>query len=572
MRSRIKDTVLEQLCSRSERSIERAIRVGDLHRVVNLCSVWMENAARHLGLPNEELSLPRLFTADAVANEPKRAQLFYRFAGNVIGYPPLTNALGPVLGSLADDPTVAVSVACRAAGFVSMDRYPVVLMDLLQRVASAQSFAEAHITFHRLSFGGHNHYRDNPDLVVRRGQAFDRLVARWFDEAGRSLAGPPPTTSIRRVAVVVKRVSGRRHSPTRLLLAALDALKRAGDVDAAVFETLDLESAQDETPFFPPMSWPPAGDDILDRLTHLGIDRICPSLSANRIDVIRQTVEAVDSYQPDAVLSLDAADSVTKGILRTRYPVVEMMVGGLHSGIYGVDAIVTPMLQNAIREFEALETPSVDRPEFIELPFPMFGSDLTPTPVKRSELGIGEAAFVFATVGNSLHTTVDEPFLRMVEDALLSHPDAVWLVLGPRLPDRLARIKAGGRDDVLAGQVRLIDYREDLSEVLAACDLYLNPFAQLGGGLTAMDALAVGTPVLTLDGGDAAEWVGPNHATPDATAYAERLKALLENPKGLAALGESMLQDVLQRRSFDKAGARLLDVLQEFANQRRLAA
>jgi alpha-1,6-mannosyltransferase len=104
-----------------------------------------------------------------------------------------------------------------------------------------------------------------------------------------------------------------------------------------------------------------------------------------------------------------------------------------------------------------------------------------------------------------------------------------WLVLvgaGPREP-RL-RAMAEGR------QVRWVPYLSDRSQVadlLAACDLYVAPGPAETFGLSALEAMASGTPVLAVDSGGVADRVrasgaGALYAPGDAGACAEAAIAL----------------------------------------------
>ena len=119
----------------------------------------------------------------------------------------------------------------------------------------------------------------------------------------------------------------------------------------------------------------------------------------------------------------------------------------------------------------------------------------------------------------------------------LRHRDATLLLIGTGpLEGRLGRMADGSR-------VRLLPFehdRERLADLYAAADLYLAPGPAETFGLSAHEAMASGTPVLSVDSGGVAEQVhrsgaGAVYPLGDAAALAEGADVLLD--ADLAALG-----------------------------------
>jgi glycosyltransferase involved in cell wall biosynthesis len=76
-------------------------------------------------------------------------------------------------------------------------------------------------------------------------------------------------------------------------------------------------------------------------------------------------------------------------------------------------------------------------------------------------------------------------------------PQARLLIVGARNPDSLYEI---ARQRRVEGRVRVIGYREDIPEILAASDCCVDAsYAGLGLTGTLREALAVGTPVVATD-------------------------------------------------------------------------
>jgi hypothetical protein len=86
-------------------------------------------------------------------------------------------------------------------------------------------------------------------------------------------------------------------------------------------------------------------------------------------------------------------------------------------------------------------------------------------------------------------------------------------------------------------QFRHIPFDAALSELMTIVDVFANPFRP-GGGNSANNALSAGTVLLTLDQGDVASLVPPEHRAVDQFDYFERLIRLVEDPSQMAAWRE----------------------------------
>lgn len=143
----------------------------------------------------------------------------------------------------------------------------------------------------------------------------------------------------------------------------------------------------------------------------------------------------------------------------------------------------------------------------------------------REELGFGPDDIVLATVGNRLGVDLDESYVEGMAATVLQDPRLTWLFVGP-LQDYW--ISALG--SVLGDQFRHVSFDDDLTSLLAHVDVFVNPF-RAGGGNTAVMAMQAGSVVLTRgDVGDVPVLVPPAHWAPDAEAYFERLRELIDDP------------------------------------------
>lgn len=134
---------------------------------------------------------------------------------------------------------------------------------------------------------------------------------------------------------------------------------------------------------------------------------------------------------------------------------------------------------------------------------------------------------------------------RFAEEKQLETVIAAWREVGSRTDAWLVLVGAGPREARLRAaaeglQVRWLPYQRDRNQVadlLAAADLYLAPGPAETFGLSALEAMAAGTPVLSVASGGVADRVrasgnGALHPAGDWHACAEAAIALLRAPQG----------------------------------------
>jgi len=114
----------------------------------------------------------------------------------------------------------------------------------------------------------------------------------------------------------------------------------------------------------------------------------------------------------------------------------------------------------------------------------------------RRGLGLTPADFVITQIGVRSWKGNDDVVDAMVAVAAAA-PAARLLIVGARNPDSLYERVRRRRLD---GRVRVVGYREDVPEILAASDCCVDAsYAGLGLTGTLREALAVGTPVVATD-------------------------------------------------------------------------
>lgn len=170
----------------------------------------------------------------------------------------------------------------------------------------------------------------------------------------------------------------------------------------------------------------------------------------------------------------------------------------------------------------------------------------------RAALGLPEQAFVVGSVGR-LAAVKNYPMLLRACAALRA--DDIWLVLAGEGPER-STLERLVEELGLAGRVRLLGHRDDVSQVLAALDVFALPSRSEGMSNTLLEAMAAGLPaVVTRVGGNPeilrdaidGELVGDD----DAAAFAQALGRLARDPSRRAAMGESARRRVAEAFSIE---------------------
>ena len=114
----------------------------------------------------------------------------------------------------------------------------------------------------------------------------------------------------------------------------------------------------------------------------------------------------------------------------------------------------------------------------------------------RRELGFTSDDFVITQIGVRSWKGNDDMIYAMIA-VVAAAPHARLLIVGARNPESLYE---AARQRRLDGHVRVIGYREDVPEILAASDCCVDAsYAGLGLTGTLREALAVGTPVVATD-------------------------------------------------------------------------
>lgn len=167
----------------------------------------------------------------------------------------------------------------------------------------------------------------------------------------------------------------------------------------------------------------------------------------------------------------------------------------------------------------------------------------------RDELGFGDGDVVVGMVGRLVE---EKGFLELFEAASLLGPGYQVVAIGPA-----DRVKSDALQESVLRQaeergVRFLGLREDVDRLCSAMDIFVLPSHREGVPRAAMEAAAMGLPIVATDIRGCREVVrdGVNGILvppKDATALAEAIRRLGEGPELRRSMGEAGRQIAVQR-------------------------
>jgi glycosyltransferase involved in cell wall biosynthesis len=192
----------------------------------------------------------------------------------------------------------------------------------------------------------------------------------------------------------------------------------------------------------------------------------------------------------------------------------------------------------------------------------------------RKSLGTPEDATVFCFVGRFTEQKGIDVLLCAVA-ALRDRHGAfrVWLVGDGPLRAQLEEhvLKEG-----LASQVQFLGFRDDVSALLGAIDVFVLPSRYEALPVSVLEAMASGLPCVVTDVGDNAKLVEDGIAgmvvpPENSDALAMAMERLLGDPEARACMGKAARRKA-QQYSVERMAARIMDVYEDILTTRSATA
>lgn len=191
------------------------------------------------------------------------------------------------------------------------------------------------------------------------------------------------------------------------------------------------------------------------------------------------------------------------------------------------DVLVTINYEDYARAKKYMHTPVVEHIDGIGVDF----SDrecAVSRDEKRKQLGLSESDIALLSVGELQKRKNHEVIIKALAD--LNNPNVKYIICGQGvLENRLLELISSLN---LQNQVFLLGYRQDIPEIMNACDIYAHPSVREGLGLASLEAMAFGLPLITSNVQGLPDYVkngvtGYMCSPKDVTAFSENINKLV---------------------------------------------
>lgn len=296
------------------------------------------------------------------------------------------------------------------------------------------------------------------------------------------------------VFVFIAQFLSPRHAPSKIALETIKALCLSANKQVVLIDTCELLPTNGALPWYD-AAYGSRGEYNAETLTYEGARFNYLQLSAGMPNLveINGVIELIKTYKP--YFTITVGESVTADIISQLVPnVVVPTVSRLSHTLsqyrvfnkrFITDADEVPKyLQQGILSVDMLPARSLAQ------------SELT-----RDQFGIPRDKVILTVPGNRLDAEIDDNFISMLLGITSDRYFVVFVGIFNDYADYCRRFPLLRNISVFIG------YQEDFPAFIKLVDIYVTP-QRVGGGLTALCALSMSVPVLTLKYGDTYSYVG----------------------------------------------------------------
>ncbi|WP_187428703.1 D-inositol-3-phosphate glycosyltransferase [Roseobacter fucihabitans] len=188
----------------------------------------------------------------------------------------------------------------------------------------------------------------------------------------------------------------------------------------------------------------------------------------------------------------------------------------------------------------------------------------------RQELDLPHDGPLIGCFGRIRHQKGNDLFIAAMIEVFGKHPDAKALMMGRATPEHQAFLQKLKEDVADAGLSDRILFRDevpiaDLARHFQALDLYVAPQRWEGFGLTPLEAMACGAPVVATKVGAFEELIvegetGHLLEIEDGAGIAEQVARILSDPAALKAMSKAARENVLRRFRIEQEAASIIAI------------
>lgn len=189
--------------------------------------------------------------------------------------------------------------------------------------------------------------------------------------------------------------------------------------------------------------------------------------------------------------------------------------------------------------------------------------------ITRNEIGVSDSTFLAGTVTRLRSEKGNEYLIRAVPEVLAKHSDFKLLIVGEG--ELRTRLEGLCEELEISHAVEFLGFRNDVPELLALLDIQVIPSLSEGFGLSLVEAMAAGNPIVATSVGGMNE-IGIDRETvlfvppADAHSLAASIVELIEN-KDLARHISSAAKIACLDFGIEKTAHQLTELYQDVASK-----
>jgi glycosyltransferase involved in cell wall biosynthesis len=211
-----------------------------------------------------------------------------------------------------------------------------------------------------------------------------------------------------------------------------------------------------------------------------------------------------------------------------------------------IDLVLVP--SRSIRDRVSLYRPVLEsqtRTLFPGLDLSVFNPDHFDFKILRKKWGLSDDVYLVGMIASKDAPQAQSSFIKAAASFLRNEE------LSARTQFVIVGFESEGNDVLLRliqefhleKQIRLVPAEDSVPLVLGTLDVFVLPSNKAVYGLQAIEALAIGTPIVCATGPDPIEWIGTSRAgylirSGDAFDLQRKLRLILEDPEELKAMGK----------------------------------
>ncbi len=212
------------------------------------------------------------------------------------------------------------------------------------------------------------------------------------------------------------------------------------------------------------------------------------------------------------------------------------------------------------------------------LDFNIFNPDHFDFTVLRKKWGIDSDVYVVGMIASQEYRKTQAAFIKAAASFLRNEE------LAKRTKFVIVGFDSKGNEDLIAliNQFHLQDYiifapaEDSVPKVLGSLDVYVLPSSKAMFGLQAIEALAMGTPIICASGPDSSEWTNNSQSgllmrSGDSFDLQRKLRMILEDPEELKSMGVRSVK--FARENYDRQTRthRLIEIYERVLRRRNPA-